>query len=57
MDAGMSAPGAAAKAQWFAAAESALRAAGVAPAAATPFFAPGRIEVLGKHTDYAGGRS
>ncbi len=57
MDAGMSAPGAAAKAQWFAAAESALRAAGVAPAAAAPFFAPGRIEVLGKHTDYAGGRS
>ncbi|MGH7448520.1 MAG: galactokinase family protein, partial [Longimicrobiales bacterium] len=21
------------------------------------FFVPGRIEVLGKHTDYAGGRS
>ena len=23
----------------------------------TAFFVPGRIEVLGKHTDYAGGRS
>ena len=23
----------------------------------TTWFAPGRIEVLGKHTDYAGGRS
>src|SRR5207248_1785588 len=23
----------------------------------TPWFVPGRLEVLGKHTDYAGGRS
>lgn len=27
------------------------------PAEATRYFVPGRIEVLGKHTDYAGGRS
>ncbi|MDX1430536.1 MAG: galactokinase family protein, partial [Rhodothermales bacterium] len=26
-------------------------------AEAITFFVPGRIEVLGKHTDYAGGRS
>jgi galactokinase len=31
---------------------------GISPdQAATAFFVPGRIEVLGKHTDYAGGRS
>ena len=24
---------------------------------AKAFFVPGRVEVLGKHTDYAGGRS
>lgn len=35
-----------------------LRAAGHPPdAPAQAFFVPGRIEVLGKHTDYAGGRS
>jgi galactokinase len=28
-----------------------------APAADVAFYVPGRIEVLGKHTDYAGGRS
>ena len=28
-----------------------------AEAVSTAFFVPGRIEVLGKHTDYAGGRS
>ncbi|MDE3054682.1 MAG: galactokinase [Gemmatimonadota bacterium] len=53
----MSAPAAAAKERLFAAAEAALRAAGADPRAAVPVFAPGRIEVLGKHTDYAGGRS
>ena len=32
--------------------------AGSAPdTAAKAFFVPGRIEVMGKHTDYAGGRS
>ena len=36
----------------------ALRSAGHAPEeAAAAFRVPGRIEVLGKHTDYAGGRS
>ncbi|GIV58963.1 MAG: galactokinase [Rhodothermaceae bacterium] len=42
----------------FQRAARALRRAGAGPA--TPveaFFVPGRIEVLGKHTDYAGGRS
>lgn len=50
-------PGAAAaKEEWFAAAAKGLRALGAGPAAAA-VFAPGRVEVLGKHTDYAGGRS
>lgn len=57
IDAGMGRRAAGAKEPLFAAAELALRAAGVDPAAAASFFAPGRIEVLGKHTDYAGGRS
>ncbi|MEW5982942.1 MAG: galactokinase family protein [Acidobacteriota bacterium] len=35
----------------------AIRRAGAAKDAACGFFVPGRIEVLGKHTDYAGGRS
>jgi galactokinase len=57
IDAGM-APGAAgAKEEWFAAALDALRAHGVPEERAGALFAPGRIEVLGKHTDYAGGRS
>ena len=42
----------------FAAAAARLLAAGVAPETrATAFWVPGRIEVLGTHTDYAGGRS
>ncbi|MHA1572124.1 MAG: galactokinase family protein, partial [Alphaproteobacteria bacterium] len=37
---------------------AALRQAGApADAVAYAFFVPGRIEVLGKHTDYAGGRT
>ena len=55
---GMSAADAAAKAALFAAAAHQLQAEGVGdstPAAA--FWVPGRVEVLGKHTDYAGGRS
>ncbi len=41
-----------------AAAARALRqAGGTIDAPASAFFVPGRIEVLGKHTDYAGGRS
>ncbi len=43
----------------FAEATKALRASGTGNgnAALHAFFVPGRIEVLGKHTDYAGGRS
>lgn len=41
----------------FARARAALRLAGVSAPVAAGFFVPGRIEVLGKHTDYAGGRS
>lgn len=49
---GMSAAEAARKASLFAAAERALR-----RDAQNRWFVPGRIEVLGKHTDYAGGPS
>jgi len=56
--AGLGSKAAAARADLFAMAWAALQAGGTAghalPAA---FFVPGRIEVLGKHTDYAGGRS
>jgi galactokinase len=47
------------RARLFAKANAALAVAGK-PAAAQPaaaFFVPGRIEILGKHTDYAGGRT
>ena len=56
--AGLSPTEAARKATVFenvAAAHAAL--AGRAAAPARRYFVPGRIEVLGKHTDYAGGRS
>jgi len=58
-EAGWSQAAASARAERFAAAAAALaerepRAADRRPLA---FFVPGRIEVLGKHTDYAGGRS
>ena len=39
------------------AARSLIKAGVDARSAVTAFFVPGRIEVLGKHTDYAGGRS
>ena len=46
------------KARRFMACARALADAGLADdAQAVAFFVPGRIEVLGKHTDYAGGRS
>ena len=49
-------PGAASsKARLFARAHQALGPSDTGPRAA--FFVPGRIEVLGKHTDYCGGRS
>jgi len=56
--AGLSETAAAAKARLIAQSARALLAAG-AHETDTPrvFFVPGRIEVLGKHTDYAGGRS
>ena len=46
------------RASAFAAAAQRLLDAGVAPSThASAFWVPGRIEVAGKHTDYAGGRS
>jgi galactokinase len=55
---GLSEAAARQKAGLFARAAGALASEGAAGgAAARAFFVPGRIEVLGKHTDYAGGRS
>ena len=55
---GMGAADAAEKAKLFAAAAQRLLDEGVADeTAAAAFWVPGRVEVLGKHTDYAGGRS
>jgi len=51
----MSPDEAAHKEQHFASAEAALLTRGVS--CMHRFFIPGRIEILGKHTDYAGGRS
>ena len=53
--AGLRPAAAASKAAIFARAEAAL--GGRTAGADAAFFVPGRIEVLGKHTDYAGGRS
>jgi galactokinase len=55
-DVGMTAEAAREREALLARVQEALRAAGVGGNAAA-FFVPGRIEVLGKHTDYAGGRS
>jgi len=52
---GLRAGAAASKQRLFARARAALGPSPSAPTSA--FFVPGRIEVLGKHTDYAGGRS
>jgi galactokinase len=52
--AGMSEPEAQAKSATFVELDRHLPATGVEP---LRWFVPGRIEVLGKHTDYAGGRS
>jgi galactokinase len=55
---GLSAASADAKAALLARCAQKLVACGVAgESAVRAFFVPGRIEVLGKHTDYAGGRS
>jgi len=55
-EAGLSEAEASAKAALLERVEQGLAALGGRPAT-TRLFAPGRIEVLGKHTDYAGGRS
>ncbi len=58
VQAGLSAPAAGRKAELFH--QACLHLKGLregAPTEATRYFVPGRIEVLGKHTDYAGGRS
>ena len=48
----------ASRASGFAAAAKRLIDAGISPSTrASAFWVPGRIEVAGKHTDYAGGRS
>jgi galactokinase len=57
-EAGLSALEAGRKAKLFDQARRALETLGNADLASTRYlFVPGRIEVLGKHTDYAGGRS
>lgn len=55
--AGLDEPSAAAKAVRFAKAASELSQLAGTGRTAHAFFVPGRVEVLGKHTDYAGGRS
>jgi galactokinase len=55
--AGMSVEQASVKSKLFVEAANALRAAGVTSDDLHYWFVPGRIEFLGKHTDYAGGRS
>ncbi|MCC7051980.1 MAG: hypothetical protein IT355_01855 [Gemmatimonadaceae bacterium] len=54
---GFSGDGAAVKAQMLAACDRALDRHGAAQAGRVSAWVPGRIEVFGKHTDYAGGRS
>ncbi|MDP7290356.1 MAG: galactokinase family protein, partial [Phycisphaerae bacterium] len=56
--AGLNSDSAPAKARQFVRAANALLTDGVDPGAeAIGLFVPGRIEVLGKHTDYCGGHS
>ena len=60
MAAGLSRPEAARKADLFRIAAGALERTSETPSrrvAEKHYFVPGRVEVLGKHTDYAGGRS
>jgi galactokinase len=54
---GVSVNQASVKARLFVEATNVLRAAGVTSDDLHYWFVPGRIEFLGKHTDYAGGRS
>ena len=53
---GLSAGQASVKARLFVEATHVLRAAGITSDDLHYWFVPGRIEFLGKHTDYAGGR-
>ncbi len=57
VEAGLTPAEARRKAELFAGVEAAFRAQGAARGETLRWFVPGRIEVLGKHTDYAGGRS
>ena len=54
---GMSRPEAQQKGELFERAAWALHSPGAADKSLAALYVPGRIEVLGKHTDYAGGRS
>ncbi len=55
--AGMSVAESRRKAEWFEQVEHALTADGAAAETMRGYWVPGRIEFLGKHTDYCGGRS
>ena len=55
--AGMSGAEARLKADWFEQLESALAQDGIGAGRARAYWIPGRLEFVGKHTDYAGGRS
>jgi len=55
--AGMSGAEARLKADWFEQLEAALAQDGVTAGRARAYWIPGRLEFVGKHTDYAGGRS
>jgi galactokinase len=55
--AGLTPDAAASKAALFERAADALERAGETAAEATALYVPGRVEVLGKHVDYAGGSS
>ncbi len=57
MAAGMSGVEARRKADWFDELDRVLEADGIALDGARRYWVPGRLEFLGKHTDYAGGRS
>ena len=57
MAAGMSGAEARLKADWFGETDRALEGEGFALDGARRYWVPGRLEFLGKHTDYAGGRS
>lgn len=57
LELGLSADAAAPKAGLFAQCAALLPEASAGAAGLRAFFVPGRIEFLGKHTDYAGGRS